>query len=157
MIICRIVAAWIAIFFVYLFCLEDIGLFRPILKLCTPLSGQWKNNLEFPLTQLHPRPHYSDAMNVHHIVTPLKARKSKKRRKVAIGESCYAKKKKNLWLVKQFFLSFVVKMSNNRKTDIFLWFLQGGKMAACSFLCSLSTFQIHHRLRDQITVIFDQY
>lgn len=74
--------------FVHPSCLEDIGLFRAILKHCTSSSGQWKSNLEFPLTQ----PSFSctqTSASMHHLVAA--QGKEAKRRKTAIRGTCGAK------------------------------------------------------------------
>ena len=74
--------------FVHPSCLEDIGLFRAILKHCTSSSGQWKSNLEFPLTQLSFSCTQTSA-SVHHLVAA--QGKEAKRRKTAIRGTSKAK------------------------------------------------------------------
>lgn len=60
-----------------------------------------------------------------------------------------------------FFFPFRGQNLNKRKKMDFWWFLPRHKcpVSFFSFLYpgSLATFQIHHKRRDQITVIFDQY
>lgn len=69
-------------------CLEDISLFRAILKLCTPSSGQWKSNLKFPLTQLL----FSSTQTPQLCITLLcYSRQKAKQRQMAIIERCETK------------------------------------------------------------------
>ena len=110
--------------FVHPSCLEDIGLFRAILKHCTSSSGQWKSNLEFPLTQ----PSFSctqTSASVHHLVAA--QGKEAKRRKTAIRGTWEAKIFKyfnNSNCIFIFFLpfcsSFYGQNLHERRTDICL-------------------------------------
>lgn len=106
--------------FVHPSCLEDISLFRAILKHCTSSSGQWKSNLEFPLTQLS----FFSALKQRECASPCYGSRQKaKRRKTAVWErreakifkyfnSCASNTAKFFSL---FFLSFMVNISTKRK------------------------------------------